>query len=330
MTPKTKAALLLLATTVVWGASFPTVRYSLALMDPFAFTGVKFLFSAAALIPLALRRRGSPLAAGEGAEAPNPLLWLWAGLAAGAVLTAGTALQYVGMVWTTSGKSGFITGLYVTLVPALGLVLGRIPAGTVWAGLILGLAGLALVSGPAAAGGFNRGDALTLAADLFWAVHVLLVGRYALLVNAFRFVAVQVGLVGAVCLAIAWARGDMPGLPEFVATLPFTLFGILSVSGCYFFQVAAQKHVRPSEAALLLQLQSVFAAVFGMIFLGEAMTRVMWAGAALLVAGSTVAQLRSGQRLILPGCPHFRSLLVLRVATAALVLALCGVPLLLT
>jgi drug/metabolite transporter (DMT)-like permease len=235
----------------------------------------------------------------------------------------------MGMVFTTSAKSGFISGLYVTLVPPLGLVLGRIPARTVWAGLSLGLVGLALVSNPFE-GGFNRGDALTLAADLFWAVHVLLVGRYAMRVNPFRFVAVQVGMVGVVCLAVAWYRGVLPDQTAFILTLPFTLFGILSVSACYYFQVAAQQHIHPSEAALLLQLQSVFAAVFGMIFLGETMTRMMWLGAALVVAGSAVAQRHSQQRLILRGSPHFNGYLVLRAATAALILALCWVPFILT
>ncbi|MDR2613609.1 MAG: DMT family transporter [Deltaproteobacteria bacterium] len=330
MTPKTKAALLLLLTTVIWGASFPTIRYSVALVDPFAFTGIKFLFSAAALVPAALRRRGPAPGHAEGHEAPSPLLWLWTGLAAGALLTVGTSLQYVGMVWTTSANSGFITGLYVTLVPPLGLVLGRIPARTVWAGLILGVSGMVLVSDPGGLGGFNRGDALTLAADLFWAVHVLLVGRYALRVNAIRFVAVQVGTVGLVCLSIAWFRGALPAEEAFAATLPFALFGILSVSACYWFQVIAQKHVHPSEAALLLQLQSVFAAIFGMIFLGEAMTGLMWAGAALMVTGSAIAQRDSQQRRILPGSPRFRSLLIIRVLTAALVLALCWAPLFLT
>ncbi|MDR1041728.1 MAG: DMT family transporter [Deltaproteobacteria bacterium] len=329
MTPKTKAALLLLAATVIWGASFPTIRYSVALVDPFAFTGIKFLFSVAALLPLALRRRASSPGHAMDSERPHPLLWLWTGLAAGAFLTAGTMLQYKGMVWTTSAKSGFISGLYVTLVPPMGLVLGRIPSATVWAGLFLGLSGLFLVSNPGA-GGFNRGDALTLAADLFWAMHVILVGRYAIRVNPFRFVAVQVGTVGVVCFAIAAAAGELPGKAAFMATLPFSLFGIISVSACYYFQVTAQKDIRPSEAALILQLQAVFAAVFGMIFLNEVMTPVMWAGAALVVAGSLVAQRHSRQTLILPGSPHSKALTLVRVAAAVLVLATCIVPLLLT
>jgi drug/metabolite transporter (DMT)-like permease len=326
MTPKTGAALLLLLTTIIWGASFPTIRYSVALMDPFAFTGVKFLFSAFAMLPLVLRRGGKASAHALDASRPHPLLWLWAGLAAGAVLTVGTALQYTGMVWTTAAKSGFISGLYLTLVPPLGFVLGRSPGWTVWLGLCLGFIGLLLVSNPGH-GGFNRGDALTLSADVFWAVHVLIVGRYAIRVDTWRFVAVQVGTVGAVCLAIAWMRGMMPDQAAFVATLPFALFGILSVSACYFFQVTAQKHIHPSEAALLLQLQSVFAAVFGMIFLGEIMTSSMWAGAAFVVTGSIIAQRHARQRVILPGSPHFKGLVAIRVMTAVLIMALCFAPL---
>ncbi|MDR1082196.1 MAG: DMT family transporter, partial [Deltaproteobacteria bacterium] len=326
MTPRIKAALLLLTATFIWGASFPTIRYSVALVDPFAFTGIKFLFSAAALLPMALMRRASSPGQAIDRERPHPLTWLWAGLAAGVLLTVGTALQYQGMVWTTSAKSGFISGLYVTLVPPLGLVLGRIPSPAVWMGLVMGLSGLMLVSNPGG-GEFNRGDALTLAADLFWAVHVLLVGRYAIRVNPFRFVGVQVGMVGAVCLGIAFARGALPDSAAFIATLPFSLFGILSVSMCYFFQVTAQKDIRPSEAALLLQLQAVFAAIFGMIFLDEMMTPSMWAGAALVVAGSITAQHHSRRSAVLPGSPHSRGLMVVRVATAALVLGLCFAPL---
>jgi drug/metabolite transporter (DMT)-like permease len=284
---------MLIFLTLVWGGSFPMVRWSVARIDAIAFTGLEFFFGALALAPLCFLKP-APLPCSRRREPPGPRFWLKAGAAAGFLLACGSILQYQGMVWTTSGKSAFISSLYVILVPLMAIVMGRVPGRAVWAGLAAGVAGLFLLSGVAdSVGDFNRGDALTLAGDACWASHLILVGRCANRVEPIRFVTVQAALAGSSCLAIAAARGAMPGWSAFLETLPFTLFGIVSVSLAYLIQTYCQREMRASETALVLQLKAVFAALFGMAFLGETMTPAMWGGAALVICGSLLAQTRA-------------------------------------
>ncbi|MDR1039395.1 MAG: DMT family transporter [Deltaproteobacteria bacterium] len=299
MTPRIKAALLLLAVTAVWGITFPMTRWSMTVagLDPFAYAGLKFLFAFMALLPLAVR--GSAPRQEAGADKPSAgLLWLWAGLATGLVLAVYGVLQYAGLVYTTSGKSAFISGLYVVIVPLMAMAGGRMPGRPVWLGLVLAVSGLWLISGPQ--GGearLNFGDFLTLLSAAFTALHVIMISRFANRVDPIRFVTVQIALTSLVSFAVAFVRGNMPDASVFWITLPFTLFGIISLAGCILAQTAAQRYMRASEVALMLQLQGVFAAVFGMIFLDEVMTLLMWAGAALMVGGSIMAQSRARRRV---------------------------------
>jgi drug/metabolite transporter (DMT)-like permease len=259
-------------------------------MDPIAYSGFKYLFAFLALLPIAFRRPG-PLPETRRGKPPGKLLWLWAGLAAGFIQTAYGVLQYAGLVYTTSGKAAFIGGLYVVIVPLLAMAGGRLPGPRVWTGLVLGVIGLWFISGPQAGlGQLNLGDGLSLLSATFLALHVIITARFANRVDSVRFVTVQVAIASAVSFAIAFARGDMPDAAVIWITLPFTLYGIISLAGGIMIQTAAQKSMRASEVALMLQLQGVFAAVFGMIFLHEVMTPAMWLGAALVVAGSIAAQ----------------------------------------
>jgi hypothetical protein len=168
-----------------------------------------FLSGSLAFLPLSFRK-SPPLPDYFFGKPPSPLFWLWSGLAAGGLLSFAAMLQFQGMVWTTSGKSAFITSLYMVMVPLMALAIGRVPGRTVWAGLFLGVLGLNFLSGVRDGDGFNTGDALTLAADVFWASHLILVSRCANRVDAIRFVTVQTGVTAAVCLAIAFARGSVP------------------------------------------------------------------------------------------------------------------------
>jgi drug/metabolite transporter (DMT)-like permease len=330
MSPKLKAILLILTATTIWGFSFPINRYAMQHADPMAFCGLRFLFGALALLPVALRRAGrGPGPAGEYRDF-HPRLWLWAGIGTGLVLAVATALQYYGLSITTSAKSGFLTGLYVTMVPLFGFVMGQLPPRSVWAGLGIGVLGLFLISGTGTSGGFNRGDALTLVADIFWAAHVFLMGYFALKVNPWHYISVQSVVSAVGCLAVAWFFDSLLDFATFKIILPCALYGILSVSVAYICQFKAQKDISCAEAALLMQLQSVIAGIAGIVFLNEIMTGVMWLGALLMVIGSLVAQRTAQTRMLLKGAPHFNEYLFARAAVAILIVSLCGAAVIMT
>jgi drug/metabolite transporter (DMT)-like permease len=258
-------------------------------------------------------------------------LWLWAGIISGLVLALGTSLQYYGLSITSASKSGFLTGLYVTMVPLFGFIMGQLPPRSVWIGIAIGMVGLVFISGMGdPTGGFNRGDALTLVADLFWAAHVLLMGYFALKVNPWRYVAVQAVVCSLFSLIVAWVFGNLPDFDTFMIILPCALYGVLAVAIAYVFQFIGQKDVGAAEAALLMQLEAVIAGISGVVILGEVMTKWMWLGAFLMVVGSLVAQRAAQTKMILKGSPHFNEFLLARFVVAIVIVSICSIAVIIT
>ncbi len=174
---------LLLLTAAIWGFAFVAQRAGMEYVGPFAYTAVRFALGSIALAPLVLveRRaaRRAPAAhatvATAATAAPRPIGPLAGGLLAGAVLFGGAILQQAGLVWTTAGKAGFVTGLYVVLVPLAGLMWGQHPGWSRWLGAALAAAGLFLLS-VTWSFTLERGDLLVLVGALFWTAHVHVVG----------------------------------------------------------------------------------------------------------------------------------------------------------
>jgi drug/metabolite transporter (DMT)-like permease len=298
--PQLKAVFILLAVALVCGASYPTVRWAVAIMDPIAFSSIKFLMSAAVLLPFALRKPG-PLPKKFWGKPPGRFFWLWAGLFAGLLLALETVFLYVGMVSTASGKAAFIANMNVLVVPLIAIAIGRMPGRPIWLGLVLGVVGVWLLSSPTddEAGALNIGDALVFGCACFRGLHIVMNGRFANRVNLYRFVTAQLVVTGLACGIVTLVRGTLPSAEAFWLTLPSSLFGIFSVSFAIMAQTAAQRSVRATEASLTLLLEAVFAAIIGVIFLNEVMTAVMWLGAVMMVAGAAMGQIheeRGGER----------------------------------
>lgn len=290
MSNQVRAILYLLLAASIWGLSFPIGRHALDTISPLALSGFRYLFGSLAVLPLAWRQRRRQPVAGYWNDAP-PLLWLKAGLIGGTLMTVGTVLQLEGLAHTTAGKAGFMTTLYLSLVPVLAFVIGHIPRLLVWLGLGVGLSGLFLLTGAGAGdGGLSRTDGLILVADVFWAAQVLVTGHYALRVNAWLFSFAQTFTCCVMSLILMIFTGTMPTWHEFVITLPATAWGIFSVGLGFVLQTIAQRHTSSTSAALILPLQAVVGAAAGAVFLGEHMTRIMVLGAVVLMSGSLLAQ----------------------------------------
>jgi drug/metabolite transporter (DMT)-like permease len=292
--------LFLLITAAIWGTAFVAQRAGMEYVGPFTFNAVRFFLGGMSLLPLWLltRRRqyrasGRNMPGGPASASSGRKRWplAAAGSAAGLLLFLGSSFQQVGIVYTTAGNAGFITGLYVIIVPLLGLAAGRRPGGGVWAGAVLAVAGLYFINGTAGMR-LAGGDALVLVCAFFFAAHVLLIGRISPGLPALPLSIIQFLTCSLLSLLTALAAEEIRAENIAAAAVPILYGGIGSVGIAYTLQVVAQKHARPGHAAIILSLESVFALLGGWILLAEAVGPLKLLGCSLMLAGMLSAQLQ--------------------------------------
>lgn len=286
---RSRANLLLLLTAIIWGFAFVAQRSSMDHIGPFTFNAIRFLIGGLALVPLMLildRRRAA-------AQAPVVAFGnrglLIGGALAGSVIFAAATLQQMGITSTTAGKAGFITSLYVVLVPLLGLALGHRPPAAVWAGAVLATVGLYFLT---IEGGWRMawGDALVLAGAFLWAGHVLLIGHLSPGTDPVKLAFLQF-MACAALSALAAVLTETTSMDALRAALaPILYAGIMSVGVGYTLQVIAQGHARPADAAILLSLEAVFAVIGGLLLLGEQLSARALFGCALMLVGILISQ----------------------------------------
>lgn len=279
-----RADLLMLLTAMIWGAAFVAQRAGMDAIGPFLFTGLRFAMGALVLLPLFFWKP-----TGAKHEPFNRSL-LAGGIAMGLALTLGINLQQVGLLFTSVTNSGFITGLYVIIVPLLGLALGHKTGMGTWLGASLAVVGMFLLS---VGDNFQvaSGDWLQLAGAFVWGVHVLLVGFFASRHDAIRLAVIQFITCAVISLLLAVVLEEI----RFEAILqagPALLYGgLVAVGVGYTLQVVAQQHAIASHAAIILSLEAVFAAIAGALFLGEELALKGYLGCALMFVGMLLAQL---------------------------------------
>jgi drug/metabolite transporter (DMT)-like permease len=276
---RSQANLLLLAVALVWGSAFVAQAQGMAGVGPFTFTAIRFLIGVCIIAPLAWRdlrliaRRPVQLDRRDALGI----------LALGLLLTLGAVLQQIGINSTTVTNAGFLTALYVPLVPLISWLIMRVrPHWSVWPTSIGCLLGTWMLSG---AGGvaLGVGDAWVIASSLFWALHVLFVGRVAERIAAPFLVACGQFLVcGIACLL--WA-----GLTETIslegirlAATPILYTGVVSVGFAYTGQVVGQRYAAAADAAIILSAETLFAAFFGFLLMGDRLNAMGIAGCALI------------------------------------------------
>jgi drug/metabolite transporter (DMT)-like permease len=280
ITPRLRADLLLFSAAVIWGTGFVAQRVAAGEMGAFSFNGLRFLLAAAVLLPFA-RRAWKPLTA-KG--------WLGVGLL-GLLLVVAAAFQQLGMVYTTAANAGFITGLYVVLIPIFITIFWRQPPRAVlWPAALLAGAGMFLLSTGGSLTPMNQGDVLELAGAVVWAFHVILMGR---LVRTIPPVQVAAGMnlvCGLVSLGVGLAfEGPLAAaLGQVAWAVVYT--GIFSIAIGFTFQAIGQTEAPAADAAILLSLEALFAALFGWMLLNELLTWVQWSGCMLMLAGMLLAQ----------------------------------------
>ncbi len=265
----------------------------MAYVGPFTFNGLRFALGAFSLLPLLLILRRN----GGGRDGGATIGFrLRGGLLTGLVLFTGASLQQIGMVDTTAGNAGFITGLYVVLVPLLGLFWRQRPDAGTWMGAVLAAWGMYLLS-VTAQFSMNRGDLLVLSSAIFWAAHVLIIGWlsrriYPLELAFMQFVVCSLlSLITAALLEVVRWQGIVD------AAIPLLYAGLMSVGIAYTLQIVAQREAHPAHAAILMSLETVFAALGGYLILNEVMTGRGLTGCALMLSGMLISQLWGLYRL---------------------------------
>ncbi len=292
LTSKTlKAEALLLVAAVIWGFAFVAQRVGMEHVGPFTYNGVRFVLGALSLLPLLWLGRRSAAPIGPGGWRPI----LGGGLLAGLILFAGASLQQVGIVYTTAGKAGFITGLYVVIVPLIGLLWGHRTPWSTWIGAALAVAGLYLLTLTDDLA-LAEGDGLVLIGAFFWAGHVLVIGwlsgRH---IEPVLLAGLQFIVCAVLSLAVAVATEDITLAGLWGGAMPILYGGLLSVGVAYTLQVVAQRDAPPAHAAIILSLETVFAALGGWLLLNEILSGRGLLGCALMFAGMLLSQLGLGR-----------------------------------
>ncbi len=298
-TSAAKSDVLLFLTATIWGLTFVFQRMAMADVGPYTYNGVRFAVGAVSLIPLLLafpERESTPFAVDRPmrSESVIPI-----GILLGVVLFAGSSLQQIGLVYTTAGNAGFITGLYVIIVPILGMFWKQKTDSGTWIGAILAAWGLYLLSVTEALT-IQAGDLLVFIGAFFWAGHVLLVGHFSPRMHPILLAICQSTVCALLSLlsALMLETITMEGLIR--AALPIFYGGFFSVGIAYTLQIIAQQNAHPAHAAILMSLEAVFALGGGWFILDEVVSYRGLLGCGLMLAGMLLAQLWNMKKIRRP------------------------------
>lgn len=307
---------LLLLTAAIWGIAFVFQRTAMDHIGPFTFNALRFALGALVMLVIIGVRSGNsrppharspeppsassdPGAATTGSSRAShrePAAFTGrratlSGLLAGLLVFGGATFQQVGIVYTTAGKAGFITGLYIVLVPVLGIFWRHRPGRNVWLGAIVAVAGLFLLSVTDALT-LGLGDSLVLVGAFFWAGHVIFAAWVTKRMGIPMLAFIQFATCSILSLAVAVATERIALQSIMNAMIPVLYGGLVSVGIAYTLQLVGQRRTPPSHAAIIMGQEAVFAALGGWFFLSEFLSSRALLGCALMLGGAILAQLR--------------------------------------
>lgn len=296
---------LLLLTAVIWGVAFVAQSVGMEYIGPFTFNAARNLIGALVLLPyIALQGRGVKKKAGADSAAGQPCrgreertaAWrdktlITGGICCGVLLFVAGNLQQIGILYTTVGKAGFITAMYIVLVPALGIFLKRRAGLRIWIAVMIAVGGLYLLC--MTGGGFSvqKGDLFVLACAFAFSFHILTIDYFAPRVDGVRMACIQFfvcALLSAVCMFVF----EKPELQQLLAAwLPVLYAGVLSCGVAYTLQIVGQRGMDPTVASLILSLESVISVIAGWLILGQELSMRERLGCVLMFVAIVLVQL---------------------------------------
>jgi drug/metabolite transporter (DMT)-like permease len=311
-----KSTSILMLSAMIWGFAFVAQRSGMEHVGPFFFNGVRTVLGALTLVVFILIRDGakragrapSAVSAGAGAgggkraafPAEERKTLLRGGLICGLVLFSGSNFQQIGLVFTTASKAGFITALYIVLVPIFGIFLKHRTHWNTWAGVLLAAAGLYCLCITESLS-IAPGDSVILLGAGFWAMHILVIDRFVRRTDAIRLSCVQFIVCGVLSLAVMpFADSHFMTMPALslesvVAALPAILYtGVLSSGAGFTLQAVGQRYANPAAASVIMSTEAIFGVIGGFLLLGERFTVREMLGCVLMFAAVILAQLPFG------------------------------------
>lgn len=289
MKKQLQGTLALLGATVIWGSAFIAQSVGMDLIGPFTFQSIRCTLAVLFLFPLCLLwecRKGIRYSMERW---KNPKLWK-AGIICGCALFIAASLQQFGLVYTDAGKAGFITAMYIVLVPILGLFLHRKPSRTAVFSVFLAVVGLYLLSCMGVTQ-INIGDIFLIGCALAFAVQILLIDNCAQALDGLRLNCVQALVVAVLSIPCMFLTETIQMENIMACWLPLAFAGILSMGVAYTLQIVGQKQLEPTTASLIMSLESVFAALGGWLILNERMTTWEFSGCALVFIAVIISQI---------------------------------------
>ena len=276
-----KGAAFLLIASMIWSFAVVMMKTGAEDLGPWAFSGIRSILGFISMLPLILffdSRKTPDLKAAE----HNPALLIKGTFFAGLIVTSYMIPAQIGLVYTTVGKSGFITALYIIIVPILGIFLKRKVSVKVWICVIMSIIGFYLMCMTEGMSAINKGDLLILIGSFCCAVHIYLVDGLVQKIDPLKFTCMQFFFAGIICMigAFIFERPTMAQITAAIVPLLYT--GICSCGLGYMFQTLGQKYVEPAKASLLLSSETIFTMIWGMIVFHEIMRGVEYLGCALI------------------------------------------------
>jgi len=284
---KFKGTLGLFLATVIWGGAFVAQSAGMDKIGPFTFQAIRCFLAVIALFLLTLPQLKNPQEFTN--KWKDPDLWK-AGFICGCALMVEVSLEQVALQYTDAGKAGFITAMYILIVPLLGIFLRKRPPVSALISALIAAGGMYLLCGMGLQG-INKGDLMLIGCAFAFAVQITLIDRFANKLDALRLNCVQ-ALVVSVLSGVIMFIWETPSFGDICnAWLPLSYAGVLSMGIAYTLQIVGQKHLPPTPAALIMSLESVFAAISSAWLLGERMKPNEYIGCALVFAAILLSQI---------------------------------------
>ena len=279
---------MLLAASFFWGTTFVAQILGMEGLGPYTYAAARFALGVLFIGVLWFLYRDKRA---EQRRAGTFRSGFRAGIPVGLAMFVGVTLQQVALLYTTAGKTAFITTVYIVLVPLAAVLLGQRVRAVQWGGAVLAFAGVYFLSAHGETT-INTGDLLVLICSFFWMAQILLIDRYARAVDAIElcFMQMIVCTIGSAVLAAIYESFAWSDI--WSAAVPILYAGLFSCGVAYTCQILGQAYVEPTQAAILMSTEAIFAAVAGWIVLGETMSGVQLLGCALLLGGALMAQVR--------------------------------------